>query len=72
MHPDARLADAIVALCAPRARDAAEGARKDLACPTLMINSAYHGIGVRLLGDGAAIVFMDRIARHAGPENYVQ
>ena len=54
MHPDARLANAIVALCAPRARDAAEGAREDLAHTASMINSAYHRIGVSSLGDGAA------------------
>jgi hypothetical protein len=32
-----------------------------------MINSAHHGISVGSLGDGAAVVFMDRMAGLAGP-----
>ncbi len=68
MHPDASLADAIVALGAPRAGDAAEGAGEDLAHTASMVNGANHWIGVGSLGNGAAVVFVDGVARRAGPE----
>ena len=68
MHSNSCLPNTYIALSTPGARDPAESAGVELAHPTSMVNSAQLQIGVGLLRDGTAIVFMDRIACCPRPE----
>jgi hypothetical protein len=64
------LADALIALRTPRARDPAESTGIYLAHPASKIHSAYLRIGVGPLRDGAAEVFIDGMAQRPRPGIY--